>query len=302
MTYVTGTITDANPGVALHAVFASALTANGYTLDDTVVISTSTYKIYKNPAANNGSGFDWYFMLRYTTTGAGTLSFNVMEVWTAVTDLMQGFVSTYSPSQTVSAPNYRIFETAIALDGTAGQSGLSSISITSSSFGYWISITPTRINFLLSTAPTQVYCAGLYDADAAFATAAGAALLPLGRWSVGPSVTEVGVTRVPGLTGSVSPFVYGIIPAPSTIVGYFNVTGVPAGSTVFGPRRGNRIPVSAGTSNSSSGFFGYIKDALVVAANNTVARGDTVTIGADTWILSTNSGSNPYYCTAFKAV
>lgn len=298
MTYASGTITDANPGPAFVAVIEAALTANGWTLEDTNVISTSTYRTWKNPAANNVTGKDYFISLRYTTTGAGSYGHYVHETWDPTSNLGQGFVTGYTGTQSITAPNHRLLDTAVALDSSF-ITGTPAISLPSSSFGYWVSATANRLILLVSSDPTNVYYVGNYVPDQNFVDAAGAAMLPLIRARVPEANATNNITRLPQFVGSSAPSSLVDTVAASTMTGNFPTPSIPAGDLSIGVRRGIRVPIRALNRN----VLGYIPDLLLFRCSTTVARGDTIAIDGVNWVMSTYSdGGSHSFCTAFRAV
>src|SRR6187402_1092437 len=105
MTYITGTITDANPGPLLYAAIETAAIALGYTLEDTVVIGSNTHKILKSAAAGNSRGQDWYLDINFATTGVvGGIRFAPFEGYNPATD--QGIRGPYTISTTAIEQTY----------------------------------------------------------------------------------------------------------------------------------------------------------------------------------------------------
>lgn len=93
MANATGTITSATPQIDLYNAIETAMVAHSnWTLVDTAVIATNTYKVWKNHgtgvADNNSLGTDFYVVLSYTTTGAGVLTIRACEDVTVGSDLM----------------------------------------------------------------------------------------------------------------------------------------------------------------------------------------------------------------------
>jgi hypothetical protein len=185
MTYITGTLTDSNAPATLYGSIATALTTAGYTLEDTVVITTTTWKVWKSPAASNSANLDWYLFVGYTTTGAGTVRFYCSEGYTAATDLVIRGVKGLNSVSTSNGSNayYARYDNAglswdVATGSPYGSTGMAinavnlgwdtttfcdrQILAPATSFGYWISITTNRVIALGSGAPTEAVYTGLY--------------------------------------------------------------------------------------------------------------------------------------------
>lgn len=88
-----GTINSATPQIDLMTAIEAAMTAHdNWTLVDTAVIATATYRVWKNHGTgvtlNNSFGQDFYVVIAYTTTGAGNISIRACEDVTLASDLM----------------------------------------------------------------------------------------------------------------------------------------------------------------------------------------------------------------------
>ncbi len=330
MAYISGTLTSANPAADLYALIAPALTTAGYTLVDTVVISTRTHKVWKSAAADNVQNLDWFLDVAYTTTGVGSVWLSPFEDFNPTTDL--GFRGPYNASNASIEGTYysRYGATGYALETNWAtvSSNNNSIEASTTSFGYWISITINRVIGLSTvSAAKTVYC-GLFEPSADHVAHAGASLFPL---IVGPLTDSVGidgtntsntmVTRAPKATAISNWFymprlwsygAYHIIPE-----GGFGVLGdisvnpyigaqTPRGRSiyvVFPPTNGNALGMNtagAAANITNAAIVGKLRDVLVFAAVPSVSRGDTTTINGDTWILGSKLSS--YYAAyAFKA-
>jgi len=312
MTYITGTVTNANPGVTLYNLMATELTALGFTLTDTVVVSTRTHKIWLSAAAGNAIGKDWYLDVVYTTTGAGTLFLGVMEFFDPATDL--AYRAAYSGSRSSDATYYSPFgATGLALEGTWGyvataaahSNSNGNLDLPSSAFGYWITLTRDRVIVLLSSNPAHMLYAGAYAPSAGHAAAAGADVYPLfaGKFNnSGPlGSLAVGITRLPKFTTAST--VAWNLKATSAIVGVSTTIeppGFPADVTVAGPRLAAAIPLSTvGGSVFPRAYLGVFRDLATMTGDATVARGDTASDGTNTWVFATGTTSG---LLLFKAV
>lgn len=313
MTFITSTITSANPAADLYTAIAGALSSEGYTLVDTVVISTRTHKVWKCPAANNAAGKDWYLDVTYTTSGAGSVWWIPYEAYDPVTHLAyRGPVATASGS--LDAVTYsRNGATGAALESAlvgihAGVNTTALLTTPSSSFGYWISVTPNRLIGNVTATPAFLLYAGLYEPTAEYSAIAGADLFPLvmcrlnpgsTSWaSAGsaPSTASGGIIRVPKATV--------LTGWDSTLAIYSDVGNalwlpqIPAGSQLINNRSVAKLAIGTGTNASPVGQYGYLYDVRACQADATVTRGDTVTLSGDAtqWRLASSvSGSAAMY-------
>ena len=313
--YVTGTITDANPGAALHTAMASALTTAGFTLVDTVVISTRTHKIWKSAAANNAQGLDWYLDVIYTTTGAGTFSLVPFEFFDPATDL--GYRGPHSaPGSTIDAATFsRYGATGQTLENTAWVSASGSYTwitspLVTTSFGYWVSVTGDRVSLLQSNDASRPLYAGFYQPDSLHAAKAGAGLYPLtaarlmaanSSSAANPGSVSASLTRVPPITAFTGNWSDHLLIEGLGDSGMAVQRGqypsIPAGSTVAHPLVA--VPVEMWTFGMiPSTRWGTLRD-VVQFPSSGVARGDTVTIDGSTYVATTTTSGMSF---AFKAV
>lgn len=283
MGYITGTLSDANPGATLHGLLATELTTEGYELADTVVIGASTYKVWKNPAANNPSGKDWFLSIAFATAGAGALRIGVFEEWNPTTDRAYRF-STYQSAIDVTHRSYA-GASAYALN----QIMYVDIETSTASFGYWISISKTRIAAIGSVMPTFLQYVGLYDPFPEYAAAAGSLLLPLvaGKVSAGraDAGANLGMTRIPPYPGGSAPYGFLLMPALGASMTTF-YPRLPTGNQIFGSAFvASKIELIM-NDGASPARFGTLYDVVALPVDTTIARGDTVSVDGSTWVLS----------------
>lgn len=326
MTYITGTITDPNPGPALYALIGPAFTSAGMTLVDTVVISARTHKIWLSPGASNAIGKDFYYDVAYTTAGAGQLFIGVMEFFDAATDL--GYRMQWNGNVAVKPSDAVYFSPFGATGATleAGASGVNphagngadqdsnaNLAIGTAAFGYWITITKDRVIAMVSASPTRMVYAGTYIPNAVFAAAAGADLYPV----IGAKLGVAGglqnpystwLTRLPKLvtaTGTTWLFQTVAPLGTSTTNNLFRLPGIPNDLATVYPRSAALFTVgTVGLSGSTAGvwpsaYLGQLRDVANIGAEATVVRGDTVSDGTNSWVLSSSAGG---MACLFKAV
>lgn len=330
MTYISGNITSANPAADLYALMDPAFASAGFTLVDTVVISTRTHKIWKSNAANNQAGLDWYLDVTYTTTGAGSIWLSPFEDFNAVTDIgTRGPIfDTTTTIEGTYFSKYGATGSALETNWMAATGTINQITLSTASVGYWMSITQNRVIAMSSLAPSRLVYCGFWEPNTAYSTNAGAALYPLIVGSLDSYLTSTtgttdgyaAVTRAPRATtfsrwNRIATFWTGHF-FPHHPEGGYGVLGAADASPFLGtiPPRGKYVYVlmnpstgtfTAGTVYANNSIaavnVGRAKDALSFLSTSTVTRGDTVTIDGDTWVL-TSSHATYLTCLAFRAI
>lgn len=310
MTYITNTITNANPGPTLYSAIETAMLAQGWTLVDTVTIGSNTHKVLKSAGASGGNtyGLDWYLDINYPTTGTtGGIRFCPFESYDAVNHL--GIRGPYSANSiTIDATTFsRYGATGYALEtnwaNSASYAQLST-ALTTAAFTYRISVTRNRIVGLLDNVPGAFFYAGFFTPSSAFSSNAGSALFPLvqaivtptGGAQSGTTSSNACLTRLPNLaTMTNSGWSYHVtIPNPS-----INSSGFPEGQigVAASPFTGRStgapliVAANAGGANASTPSnatplvdnIGTIDDIIGAYVNTGSVRGDSMTVGSDTW-------------------
>lgn len=184
MSFITNTITNANPGPALYADIETAMLALGWTLVDTVVIGSNTHKVLKSAGASGGNtyGLDWYLDINYPTTGVtGGIRFAPFEGYNATTHV--GTNGPYnSNNTTIDATVYSRFgSTGSALEtnwNNTASNGFS-MALQTTAFTYNISVTRDYIVGQLSNTLGAIFYTGFFTPTSAFSSNAGASLYPL---------------------------------------------------------------------------------------------------------------------------
>jgi hypothetical protein len=301
MTYITGTVAaTANPGADLYALLAPALTSAGFTLVDTVVISTRTHKVWKCAAANNSQTLDWFLDVAYPTSGAGNMTLLPMEFYDPATHLAYRFVYSNNASVIETTFYSRFGASGFTLEDTTNWTLNASnltvlvLSTSTAAFGYWISVTGDRVAAISSVLPATLLYAGMYTPHPLHAAAVGAAAYPLvvtamdtssSAWASSSSTgaAKMMLTRAPKMTTinwSSSGLVAPALNHPNIVFPYPSSTS----TQVMGVRVVAPIWVTA---TSGYGVFGTLIGAAWGSTGGSITRGDTVTIGADTWVTVT---------------
>lgn len=167
MTFTTNSMTSANPAADLYTALASALSSAGFTLEDTVTISTRTHKVWKSAAAGNAQGLDWYLDVAYTTTGAGSVWLGAFEGYTAASDV--GLRGPYNSSSDTTTPEGTYFSrygastSALETNWTHISNNVAQIQTQTSAYAYWASVTTDRVIVMTSVQPTHILYCGFFD-------------------------------------------------------------------------------------------------------------------------------------------
>ena len=287
--------------------------AGNYTLVDTVVIANRTHKIWKSVAANNQLNKDWFLDVCYYTSGAGNMWLCPIESYDTTTDLATRMPYMGTNDTNIETTTYsRYGTTGYALESTSWPTNASTPSqlglITSTTtFGYWISITGNRVIGITSAAPTNTMYAGTFTPHAVHTAAASTSAFPLvvaqltgGEASAGvsPATVTAGLTRIPK-----SPTVnWNATPdlVPSTAYMSPSMATTPAYVSSYAA---TTIDVHGHVNHSSntSGLLGRLTDVLFVTAPS-AARGDTMTVAGNNYVLSSYSTTGIPGNAAFRTI
>lgn len=306
MAFITGSITNANPGPTLYALIETAALGIGWTLDDTVVIGSNTHKVLKSAAAGNTYGLDWYLDINYPTTGTtGGMRFAPFEGYTAASDVGLRGPYGHLSSTTLDPTTYsRYGATTQALEtnwmNTAAQTGVSA-TLSTSAFTYWVSVTRDRIMLMTSLQVANVFYTGFFTPTALHTSHAGASLFPLvmcrptvnaNALSAGGATSSLAFTRVPKAS-SISWNQSGVAANDGNAIAWALAGQVGVASSEFtGLTQIIPIPVAMGNSvvsaaASSIAHVGYLDGLATGFVVSTAVRGDTITVGSDTWYSTT---------------
>jgi hypothetical protein len=308
MTYWEETIpADANPGPLVHTALATKLLADGWTLEDTVVISTRTHKVYKSAAAGNTYGLDWFLDISYPTTGIATgVMLAPFEGYTAASDVAtRGAYS--ATSSTLDGTTYSRFGAATsALETNWVNSSAYTAMVTplsTSAFVINASVTRDRAILLSSTEPSEVSYCGFFTPTSAHVAHAGAALFPLITTRLNGSSDRVAASSSAGVSAALTrvPKASAIAWATHCVVGpnTMRMNGRIGGAVAEGDNQITTVPylVGMGATSWSAGTtqIGELDGVQCGWADAAVARGDVVTVDGDTFTLSTLT-SNAAVC------
>jgi hypothetical protein len=279
----------------MYNALATALSANGYSLVDTQVISTRTWKVWKNPAANNSSGNDWYLAISYSTTGWAGLNIRPFESYDTVNHL--GIRGIYNSAAFIPEGTYytKYGATGYALETNWMGATQYQLITQAASYGYYLSVTPEAITGFTSASPYPFYV-GLLALSTGAANAQGTSAFPLVCSAGG--TTAVYQTRWPkSSTGTAN-----ASNSSFNTNRYGNGPQYPGGHMEVQTAEWNPVdvlPTSVGTTNLSP-IRGVCKNLGVINVDATVGRGDTVSDGTYTYTL--NGQSTAGACYAVKQV
>jgi hypothetical protein len=301
MAFITGSMTNSDPGTALFNLIEAQALATGWTLHDTIDYSNTRFKVFKSAAAGNTLNKDWYLIVRFPITGtSGGFSITPSEGWDAPTHkvirgplvmdylnnpIEQTYYSYYG--NTTRDPNTGDFLCASTF--TSLRFGL-----ITTSFGYYISITRDRIIMLLTSSPGALLYAGFFTPTADHAAHAGSALYPLVAavlqpdtegYSGGNASATAGLTRIPKVAAFSGSSHWGLtcrIIAGGSLKWFNNGLLGGAVSPYTGKISGSGLLVTSCYDGASFHWLGTIDDVINVHSYS-ATRGDSATIGSDTW-------------------
>jgi len=314
MAYITGNLTDVNPGAMFYAALAPALTTAGYTLVDTVVAGARTHKVWKCAAANNSAGLDWYLDVAYQTTGSGNFWLMPMEQYDAATDTATRMVySSYDAANTTVEQTYysRHGSLGATLEASqwqlkAGSATQLCVQLTTGSFAYWVSVSGNRVAAMSSVLATNIVYAGMFIPTPQHITAAGAALFPLVAASIGPTGVAnqsngtgatVALTRFPRIlspmAGGWNSSYVNIEPmTPMT-----NLARLPLGeATTVNQKQVTPLMVTGSNTYSVGGVLGTLDG--VAGGGSTAIRGDTLTVDGEAWVAASGASNTGLFMRA----
>ncbi|MES2630787.1 MAG: hypothetical protein V4611_02430 [Patescibacteria group bacterium] len=320
MTYISGTLTSANPAADLYALMDTALTSAGYTLFDTVIIGARTHKMWRSAAGNNSQNLTWYLDVTYTTTGNGSIWLSTFEDFNATTDL--GYRGPYLAfDSTIESTYYSRFGAtgyALETNWATVANTTNNLVLSTANFGYWISITADRVIGLTSISTTKVVYAGFFEPNSEHIARADTALFPLitGTVTQDAAMGSAMLTRAPkGVSASIywqyTARTYSYSAITTSAEGGYGVIGDNSVNpyTGYNTARGRNVYVVFGyyangltatnANSTTSATVGKLRDVYYFAAASSVARGDTITIAGQIWILCTSTSNFTF---AFKAI
>jgi len=306
MTYIASSLTSANPAADLYTAMATALSTAGFTLVDTVVISTRTHKVWKSAAGSNAQGLDWYLDVAYTTTGNGSVWLGAFEDYNATTHV--GTRGPYNNGNDTNNPESTFYSrfgattSALETSWTHISNNVSQIQVQTSAFAYWISITTDRVIAMTSVAPTSVMYCGFFEMYTPWANKIGALAYPLvsctvnspnsrtgAQWDVaGGHSVSVNLLTPPTLPSFATPVALTRRP-PVALTNGNSSAGWNAGRTYIASNDGSATNADTGANYASP--IGYV-DVATPSAYFDSARGARIALNA-TWVNSNASdGSN----------
>lgn len=312
MPYRQNVITSANPARDMVLEIEPDMLAAGWSFVEEVIITTTTYRVYRSNAASNARGLDFHVSLQWTTLGGTTIAWKLFETWDPVLKRGDRWATnaTFSSSGTPTAIDY-LANTGPQLLSYSGAYTPSLVLVTTG-FTYYSSVTPDRIIFGARYGNTDqgFYC-GLYDS-----------FMPLGedpfpltlqplQVGIGANGTQYGSsTREPKTTTAVTYNFWTFIAAANDPLAVwtrnlqqetYSGRSMPSRVILWGARLGNAAATGAAR--------GLLKDVIaspfsgVSAANGDTAAFDVpgATPSTVTWIRVGNAAGqgHDYYMPMF---
>jgi len=299
MAYISGPMTNSNSSSALWALMDAEMIATGWVLDDTVVISTFTYKVYKSPAAGNSILKDFWIAIKYTTVGIGSIALAVMEGYNPTTHLMTRPGFNYSQNVVEQTYYSNFGTTTVALNAVTMDTVWFPLPTVATASYYNISMTRDRIILSLLNDAGFLY-AGIYTPTADALAWSGSSSFPLlSAYLIASSSSfgaefgqaKIAFNRMPKMrTGVMNWNAYVL---STSLVAALTTGTVGAAST--SDLTGKRIlvnPICYHVVQGGLGYewFGYASDVAGGFVVNTAAKGDTITIGSETWAVASYNG------------
>lgn len=277
MTYYTGTYTSpANGGQVLSGQMNTWLTANSWTLVDTVTSGTIVSKVYKSPGTSNSFGTDFYLANTYQSTTAGDLTWSMSQAYNTGTHKMTKYAPTTAPGTTPDPTDFTVVDaTGLFPYDASLQWGSHYVG----AVGFlWTSITVDRV--IIGSTYSEATYMGLFDSFLATDPFPIAMTQLTSVSGTAQSFTQGAVTNEPGQVAIdtknwgvclayTSP-AYGAL-SPSQDI--YNGGKYLAQRTYFGCNRGW---ATYGT-GQPIGYRGLPKDVLLVAGGS-VSAGDTMVL------------------------
>lgn len=290
---------DAAPSTTLLNAIETLLTANSaWSLVETVVSGTFTCRVWKCSGSVNSFGSDWFLVLRRTTAslGTSTITATACESYDSVGHLMTRWMQA---TATTATPDATLNSVTGATTIAPGSATPFAVTITTSTvtFTYWILVTKNSLIVRSSIDTLPVYI-GLYIPF--FASDWPTKEFPLVCTQLGNATGLGASTRCPGTTTSTA-----TASSVSVTLGSGNGVldigktgldiGIIAGANpdiVNSKPRGRRLGVLRVYDGLPHGAY-YDLLFFTVAAG--VAQGDTITIGANTWVAVWVSSTIGYF-------
>lgn len=201
MTYLTGTYGAAagNAALFITTTLHNALIAEGYVFVEQVVPAAGdTIRVYQNPAANNGSGFDFYLTVGRRDSNTTTIYFCSHLLWNTGTKTISRAVPVLSGSvsQSIDANGFWT-PTATNPIVTGGMS--SQVPIGDAAFTYYMHVDNEKLILSAGNSSSLTLYAGLYEPYHSTPTAP-----PVFSGAVAQGTGPQGVVWTPTITSAMS--------------------------------------------------------------------------------------------------
>ena len=159
MAYYTGTqAASATIAADFMATFDPLLISGGFTFIETYTSGTDVTNVYKSPAASNSLALDWYLFVNRASTGGTTVGFGVSEAYNSTTHLATKYAPQGVPA-TCNVADYTVSDAGVLPSATTSgaslfksqHTGVGLIN-TTTTYTYYLNVTPDRVIFGKSTA------------------------------------------------------------------------------------------------------------------------------------------------------
>lgn len=300
MSFVTATDTsDAAAGTTLLNAIETLLSGHAaWSFVETVVSGTFTCRVWKCLGTANSWGSDWYLILRRSTSGIATsaITITACESYDSSGHLMTRFMQSLTTAATPDSTLNSVTGTTTVAPGSAPFTMTVTPSVTT--FTYWILLTKNSL-VLRSSIDTSPAYIGLFTPF--FAADWPTKEFPLVCTLLGNGNSLGACTRCPGTTVSTANASKVDLPLSGgttvlDIGGSALTIGIIAGTSpdiLNSKPRGRRVGVLRTYSGLPHGAY---YDLLFFSVATGVAIGDTVTIGANTWVaIWVLSGSAAFF-------
>lgn len=287
MTYASATITGSATGPAdLRTVIENLMTSQGnWEFVEAYTATTFNVRVWRNKAAGNTWGQNWYLAMITNTAVANNLIFKVFEDYTTGTKLGYRGATGNSVLDVASGSGYG--NTGYAPENTNWNNNCL-VLCPSSSFTYRVRVTANGVFAVTSSGLDFIYC-GLFNPIWSHANE-----FPLAQWRAHNSTTSyAGLTRRPGASAA-SAGIFDLNYASTAFDNLYGKVGLAdamCGTRVYSSRLLVYMNNTAtGTTERGRGWFDT--DILQLSTDMAVAVGDTLAINGAPYVCIYDGGTS----------
>lgn len=311
MAYASGTVTsNATPATALISALEAQLSIHAaWAFVEEYVVATKTYRIWKNLGTANGFGSDWYLILTRLTAGTGNVDVQTCEVYDTATHttLRPAPYEVFASPQTLMTPAAD-FSYGTAPNPLTGVSGSAAgndklypvtLGTSSTAYDYWFVLSSSNLTVVTRVTATVTTChVGLFDTLVTSTPVDPFPLVITKMEGTESNVTSVGAfTRMPRQQLSTVQYQFSMKDHTQQSYAWWtnqaSVSQVGGAVAVATDILQNNRPVASraitahrlgATQPADVGFARGLLRHIALINVTGVAAGDTITIGADTWV------------------